>query len=280
MPRGAGRGARRRRRGMASRVALGFLLVIVASAVLAPVLTPYQRDEQNIQQRLARPDARHPFGTDALGRDILTRAMYGGRISLGVAVISTLVALTLGIFVGATAGYVGGRVDGVLTGVVDLALSIPIFFLLLLMGSWWGSSFWMLCLVIGLATWMPVARLVRASTLSLRERDFVEAARALGMSSFRIVVRHILPNTVAPILVAAAIGSAQAILLETALGYLGFGAQPPTPTWGNMLRDVQDQYLQAPWGAVFPGLLIFLTVLALHVLSDALRDRLDPRLRT
>ena len=253
-------------------------LVAVASAA-GPSLLPYGRDAVQLEHRNAPPGAQHFFGTDALGRDTLVRVLHGGRVSLGVALLASAVAVSLGALLGALAGYRGGRLDAVVVHGVDVALSVPTFFILLLLGSWWGANFWTLCLVIGFTNWMPVARLVRTATRELRERAFVEAARALGLGAPRILWRHVLPNAMAPILVAAALAGAQAILLESALGYLGFGLQPPTPSWGNMLQEAQAHLYDAPWAAVFPGILIFVTVLALNALADAARDTLDPRLR-
>jgi peptide/nickel transport system permease protein len=248
------------------------------AALLAPALAPYARDEIHLEARDRGPSVQHLFGTDDLGRDILTRVLHGGRVSLGVAALATLVAVGIGALLGSIGGYLGGRTDGAVSAAVDVALSIPTFFVLLLLASWWGARFGMLCLVIGLTTWMPVARLVRAATLSLRERDFVQAARAAGAGVPRIVLRHVLPNAAAPLIVSAALGAAQAILMESALGFLGFGLDVPTPSWGGMLRQAQAHVFEAPWSAVFPGLLIFGTVLALHLVGDALRDALDPRL--
>jgi peptide/nickel transport system permease protein len=262
----------------AAAVALASLGLLVLGAVLAPVLVPWDRDALQLEARNLAPSVAHPFGTDDLGRDLLTRVLQGGRVSLGVAALATLIAVVVGTLLGAWAGYRGGRLDTVVQHAVDVALSVPIFFVLLLLGAWFGARFGTLCAVIGLSTWMPVTRLVRAATVSLRERPFVEAARALGFGTPRILWRHVLPLAVAPILVAAALTSAQAILIEAALGFLGFGLQPPTPSWGTMLQEAQAHVFDAPWAAVFPGLFILVTVLALHFLADALRDALDVRL--
>ena len=260
-------------------IAVAGLVLLVLGALLAPYVSPSGRDEIDLQHRNAAPSLRHPFGTDDLGRDTLTRVLYGGRVSLAVGAVATLVAVGIGTLLGVVAGFRGGFVDTAVVHAVDVALSVPTFFVLLLLGSWWGASFGALCLVLGLTNWMPVARLVRSATQSLRERTHVEAARALGFGTRRIVLRHILPLAVAPILVAAALACAQAILLEAALSFLGFGLQPPTPSWGNMLQEAQAHLYDAPWAAVFPGLLVLGTVLALHTVADAVRDALDPRLR-
>jgi peptide/nickel transport system permease protein len=244
---------------------------------LAPLVAPYERDAVALDERNESPSWGHPFGTDDLGRDNLTRVLHGGRVSLAVSAVATLVAVGLGTFLGALAGYRGGRLDGAVVHLVDVALSVPTFFVLLILGAWWGARFGTLCLVLGLTNWMVVARLVRGATRALRVRPHVEAARALGFGTARILVRHVLPLAVAPILVAAALCGAQALLLESALGFLGFGLQPPTPTWGNMLLEAQAHVHDAPWSSVFPGVCLLLTVLALHVLADAARDAFDPR---
>lgn len=258
------------------RAALLVLALLAAAALLAPWVAPAPRDRIDLEHRNQPPSAAHPFGTDALGRDVLSRLLHGGRVSLAVAVLSTLLAAAIGTALGLYAGYRGGRADAWISHAVDAALAVPIFFVLLVLGSWWGARLGTLCLVIGLASWMPVARLVRGTVLTLRERPYVEAARSLGFGTPRILVLHVLPNALAPIGVAAALAAAQAILVESALGFLGFGLQPPTPSWGNMLQEAQAHFHTAPWLAMFPGAAIFVTVLCLHALADATRDALDP----
>lgn len=260
-------------------VALAFLGVIVLAALSISVVERFPRDEIRLEERRSAPDSSHLFGTDDLGRDTFTRSMYAARISLSIAAIATVLALALGTLVGVVAGYVGGRTDTLLMAAVDVALAVPVFLVLMVLAAVLGGQFWTLCLVLGLSTWMPVARLVRASTRSIRQREYIEAAIALGLSTPRILLRHVLPNTLTPVLVAATLGAAQVILIESALSFLGFGLQPPTPTWGNLLREAQGSLEQAPWNALFPGMLIFLTVYALHVIGDVLQDRLDPRRR-
>jgi peptide/nickel transport system permease protein len=262
-----------------SRLALVVLSALVLGALVAP-LVPIDRDAVHLERRNAPPSLQHACGTDDLGRDNLVRIMHGGRVTLAVAALSTLVAVLFGTFLGTWAGVRGGKVDALVSHLVDVALCVPTFFVLLLLGAWWGGRFLTLCVVIGSTSWMPVARLVRAATRSLRDRTFVEAARALGCSTPRIVVQHILPLAVSPILVAAALASAQAILIEAALGYLGFGLQPPTPSWGRMLQESLAHVFDAPWAAIFPGCFILITVLSLHVVADALRDALDVRLES
>lgn len=256
------------------------LLAAIVSLTLLVSFSPYGRDTTALQEQRLPPSWVHWFGTDDLGRDTLTRTLYAGRISLSIAALSTLTALLLGVGVGAIAGFRGGRTDAFLTSLVDVALAVPVFLLLLFLAAATGGNFWMLSLIIGMSTWMPIARLVRTATLSLRDREFIQAAHVLGMSEARIILHHVLPNVLAPILVSAALASAQAILIESALSFLGFGVQVPTPTWGNMLRASQDYMMTAPWNAIFPGVLIFITVLALHVLGDALHEVLDPQVRS
>lgn len=256
-----------------------FLLLLLLAATAISLIGRYERDEIHLAERRLAPSTAHFFGTDDLGRDTFTRSLYAARVSLSVAALATLLAMALGTTVGLLAGYRGGRIDTLLMACVDIALAVPLFLLLMVLAAILGGQFWMMCLVLGLSTWMPVARLVRAATRSIREREYVEAAQALGLPTGRIIWRHILPNTTTPILVAATLGTAQVILMESALSFLGFGLQPPTPTWGNLLRESQGSLEQAPWNALFPGLLIFFTVYALHVLGDHLQERFDPRLR-
>jgi len=256
-----------------------FLILLVLGAVFISSLSSHARDEIRLEDRRLPPGTTHLFGTDDLGRDTFTRSLHAARVSLGVAALATCLALVLGTGVGLVAGYRGGRIDALLMALVDVALAVPLFLVLMVLTATLGGRFWTLCLVLGLSTWMPVARLVRAAARSIREQEYVAAARALGLATPRILLRHILPNATTPILVAATLGTAQVILLESALGFLGFGLQPPTPTWGNLLRDAQGSMEVAPWNALFPGALIFLSVYALHILGDLLQDRLDPRTR-
>lgn len=253
---------------------LGFL------AFLAPWIAPYGRDQQNLDNMLGSPSWHHFFGTDALGRDVFSRILHGGRVSLSVGLTVMLVALVIGVLLGVVSGYYGGITDTLVMRVVDLMLSIPLFFVLLLLAARFEPTLGLLVISLGLTSWMAVTRLVRASFLSLREKEFVEAARALGSSDRSIIVVHLLPNCLAPIMVAATLGVADAILLESALSFLGFGIQPPTPSWGNMLEEAKEWMVSAPWLTVFPGFMIFLTVLCLNFLGDGLRDALDPRMRS
>jgi len=262
-----------------NRTALLGLLVlgVIALGVLAgPELSPYDVVEPDIASRLQPPSLAHPMGTDELGRDMLTRILAGGRLSLLVGLAATAIALGIGITVGAVAGYVGRWVDNVLMRAVDVALSLPDLFLLILASSILGPSVTTMIVVIAIVRWMNVARLVRASFLSLREREFIEAARASGAGGPWIVVRHLLPNSLSPIIVAGTLSVASAIIAESTLSFLGFGIQPPATSWGSMLRNAQAQIFTSPWMAVFPGLMIFLTVIAINMVGDGLRDALDP----
>lgn len=255
---------------------LVLLSVVVLAALVGPLVSPYDPVTPSITTRLRPPTLAHPMGTDELGRDMLTRILAGGRLSLLVGLAATMIALSIGITIGAVAGYVGRWVDNALMRLVDVALSLPDLFLLILVSSLLGPSVPTMILVIAIVRWMNVARLVRASFLSLRERDFIEATRAAGAGGRWIVVRHLLPNSLSPIIVAATLGVASAVVAESTLSFLGLGIQPPATSWGSMLRNAQAQMFTSPWMAVFPGLMIFVTVLAINMVGDGLRDALDP----
>jgi peptide/nickel transport system permease protein len=247
------------------------------AVLVAPWITPYQPNKTNLTAMLEPPNLAHPMGTDELGRDLYTRILYGGRVSLAVGLLSVALSITVGTAVGALAGYHGGRLDNVLMRVVDFMICLPTIFLLIILATLYGTQPSTIILVIGGLRWMGTSRLVRGSFLSLREREFVEAARCLGARPGRIMVRHILPNALGPIIVAATLGVAGAIIAESSLSFLGLGIQPPMASWGNMLRNAQDQMVRAPWTAIFPGLMIFVTVLSMNYIGDGLRDALDPR---
>jgi peptide/nickel transport system permease protein len=252
--------------------------------MLAPQLAPWDPARQMLLKRLRPPawEARglreHPLGTDHLGRDILSRILYGGRISLAVSLSSVALATTLGVTLGLCAGFFGGRADAIIMRVVDVFLAIP--YILLAMGVVFalGPSLLNVILVMGATRWVQFARIVRADVLSIREREFVVGARARGNRALRLLVRHVLPNALTPIIVVATLELAFMIIYESALSFLGLGVQPPTPTWGWMLADGRNYIATAWWLATFPGLAIMLTVLAVNLLGDWLRDRLDPRL--
>ncbi len=264
----------RHRLAVASVIVLA-LLVLVSAA--APLLTPYDPERTQLATIFVPPSLEHPFGTDSLGRDMVTRILYGGRISLSIGVLAMTVALLLGTLVGGVAGYYGGLVDGVLMRFVDMMYSFPRLFVLILFAVLFGGNFLTIVLILGAFSWLTVSRLVRASFLSLKPRGFVEAARGLGVPNGDIIVRHILPNALAPIIVAATLGVANAIIAESTLSFLGLGIQPPTPSWGWLLKDAQPDLAVAWWTAFFPGLAIFLAVVSINFVGDGLRDALDPR---
>lgn len=260
--------------------ALGVLAFFVVVAVAAPALAPYDyRVAHDIVDLKNQPPSwRHPLGTDVLSRDAWSRLAYGARVSLGVGTLAMLVALGVGAATGAVAGYFRQRVDAILMRGVDVGLAIPrIFVLLMVIAVWENPPLSALILVIGLTSWFGTSRLVRAEVLSLRERDYVAGARALGAGAGRVIARHILPNAAAPIIVSAALGIGNVMLLEAGLSYLGIGVRPPLPSWGRMIADGQHYLLQAPWVSLFPGLAVSLVVMALNAVGDALRDALDPR---
>jgi peptide/nickel transport system permease protein len=258
-------------------VGLVILLLIVLSAVFAPVLAPYDPNAQDLFSITAPPSAEHWLGTDDLGRDEFSRLLFGGRISLLVGVLSALVATALGIVVGALSGYYGGWVDAVLMRFVDVMLAFPAIFLLLILFSMIGSSVSGVILFLGLFSWMWLARIVRGEFLSLKQRDFIDAARAIGVPDGRIIRRHLLPNVVAAIVVSTTLNVAYAMLSEASLSFLGFGVPPGTPTWGNMLNAARPYYTTYPLLAIAPGLALTLAVLAINWVGDGLRDALDPR---
>ncbi|MDP3012946.1 MAG: ABC transporter permease, partial [Candidatus Subteraquimicrobiales bacterium] len=222
------------------------------------------------------PSFSHPFGTDDLGRDQLVRVMYGGRISLAVGLLVALFSTFIGVAIGALAGYFGGVLDNVLMRFIDFALTIPPLVILMVAGSIVAGGILEIILIVSLLMWMYVARLIRGVFLSLKEKEFVEAARACGASHFRIIVKHMLPNAIAPIIVNTTLAVGYAILIESALSFLGFGIQPPTPSWGNMLQRAQQTMILYPWLTWFPGAMIVLTVLTINFLGDGLRDALEP----
>jgi peptide/nickel transport system permease protein len=279
---------RRFRRHRLALLGATLLGAIALTLVLGPLVYRTQIDEIDFRAKLRGPSLAHPLGTDDLGQDLLARLLYGGRISLAVGVVAMLIALSVGILIGAVAGYYGGVVDHGLMRVTDLFLSLPQLPLLLLvvylfrdfvrqtLGAEAGI-FALIVAVIGGLRWMPVARLVRAQFLSLREQDFVQAARGLGAPPRRQITRHILPNAFGPVIVAASLDVAAAIIAESTLSFLGLGFPPDIPTWGRILFDAKDNLDHAPHWALFPGLAIFLTVLAINYIGDGLRDALDPR---
>ena len=265
----------------ANRLAMIGLVVVAGLAVaalLAPWIAPHDPTAIDARLILASPSVEHLLGTDDLGRDVLSRMIYGARISLAVGFVSVGIAVLIGTALGACAGYFGGFTDALVMRFVDIMLCFPSTFLILAVIAFIGPSIWNVMFVIGLTGWMGVCRLVRAEFLSLRERDFVVAARAIGARDGRLIFRHILPNAMAPVLVAAVLGVAGAILTESGLSFLGLGVQPPTPSWGNILTAGKDNIDVAWWLSFFPGIAITLTMLGYNMLGEGLRDALDPRL--
>lgn len=260
-------------------VALFIITFLSIVALLGPVIAPYSPTEIDVNNVLAPPGLRHPFGTDDLGRDVLSRMIYGARVSLSVGFVAVGIAIMIGTFIGAIAGYYGGRIDSIFMRFVDIMLTFPTIFLILAVVTIIEQNIWTIMVVIGLTGWMDVARLVRAEFLSLKEREFVLAAKALGIDNIKIIFRHILPNALAPVFVAAVFGISGAILTESALSFLGFGIRPPEPSWGNILTSGKDNIEVAWWLSLFPGLAIFITTLSYNLVGETLRDSLDPRLR-
>lgn len=260
--------------------ALVVLLLVVLAVVAGPLVSPYDPNRPSLDDRFAALSWAHPFGTDSLGRDMLTRILYGGRISLAVGTLAVVVAVSLGVLVGGLAGFYGGLVDTVLMRLVDVMLSFPRLFLLILASVFLRDRFpsvAIIVVVLGALSWMGVARIVRASFQSLRRREFIEAARAAGTRDIHLVMRHLLPNSIAPVIVAATLGVATAIIAESTLSFLGLGVQPPTASWGNLLKDAETDMQDYPWTGVFPGLAIFLAVVSINFVGDGLRDAMDPR---
>lgn len=257
----------------------GVVAVLVVLAVIAPLLAPWDPNRPDTKKILVAPSSSHWFGTDPLGRDVLSRVLYGSRVSLSVGFVSVGIAATIGMLLGAAAGYYGGVVDNVVMRLVDLMLVFPRFFLLLAVLAFLKPSIWTIMTVIGLTGWMGVARLVRAEFLTLREREFVIWSESVGARAPRIIFRHILPNAIAPILVAMTLGIPAAILTEAGLSFLGLGVQPPYATWGNILNDGRDYIEIAWWLTLYPGLAILITVLSYNLMGEGIRDALDPRLR-
>ena len=258
---------------------LAVVIVLFVVAIFAPYLAPYSPDQIETSQILEPPSSAHWLGTDVLGRDVLSRMIYGAGVSLSVGFVAVGISTMIGVVLGAMSGYYGGLVDRIVMRFVDVMLCFPSFFLILAVIAFVGSSIWNIMVVIGATSWMGVCRLVRAEFLSIRGRDFVLAAQSQGASDLRIIFIHILPNAMAPVLVAATLGVAAAVLLESGLSFLGLGVQPPNPSWGNMLTEGKDNIEIAWWLSLFPGMAILITVLGYNLLGEGIRDTLDPRLR-
>jgi len=250
---------------------------VVLLALLAPWIAPFDPTLINVKEILLPPSWEHWCGTDTLGRDVFSRMLFGARVSLAVGFVAVGISMLVGILFGSIAGYLGGRADGMIMRATDMVLCFPTFFLILAVIAFLEPSIWNIMIVIGLTSWMGVARLVRAEFLSLRQREFVLAARSLSVPGPQMVWRHLLPNAMGPILVSAVLGVAGAVLVESGLSFLGLGVQPPNPSWGNMLTEGKDNIQIAWWLSMFPGLAILITVLGYNLLGEGLRDLLDPR---
>jgi len=255
------------------------VLVVFVIAIFAPLIAPYDPSKIDIKNILVGPNSHYLFGTDDLGRDVLSRMIWGSRVSLEVGFVAIGIATVIGILLGAISGFYGGYIDSAIMRAVDIMLSIPTIFLVLAVIAILEPSIINIMIVIGLTSWMEPARLIRAEFISLKEREFVIAARAIGAADGRIILRHVLPNGLSPILVSATMGIGGAILIESALSFLGLGVQPPTPSWGSLLSSGKDNIEIAWWLSAFPGLAILITVLGYNLLGEGIRDALDPRQR-
>jgi ABC-type dipeptide/oligopeptide/nickel transport system permease subunit len=265
-----------------ARFGLAVVILLLLAAALAPLLTGHDPTAIDLASALERPSAAHWLGTDVQGRDVWSRLVHGARVSLAVGVVSQVIALALGVALGLVAGYYGRRVDDLVMRLADVTLAFPTLLLLIAMAAALSPSLSTVILTIGVVGWAGMARLVRGQVLVVRDMEYVQAERALGAGDLRIMLRHVLPNVVAPVVIAATLGVAGAIMAEAALSFLGLGVQPPTPSWGAMIADGRDlsQLRGAPWTSLFPGLAIGAAVLGFNLLGDALRDALDPRSAT
>ena len=265
-----------------NRLAVGGSIIILITFLIAgsaALIAPRDPGKTDVSLKLKPPSLHHYLGTDQLGRDVFSRMLHGAKVSLSVGFVAVAISILIGILVGAVAGYYGGWVDSLLMRFVDIMLCFPSFFLILTVVALLGPSLFKVMVVIGITSWMGTSRFVRAEFLSLRERDFVQAAKALGVRDPRIIFRYILPNALAPVFVTATLDVASAILVEAGLSFLGFGVQPPAPSWGNILTEGRTYIFDAWWLTVFPGLAILITVLSFNLVGEGLRDALDPRLR-
>lgn len=260
-------------------VLLLFMLLIIVIASLCAPLSPYDPDKVSIAEKYMEPSSSHWFGTDEMGRDYFTRALYGGRVSLSVGLFAMIISTVFGVLYGAVSGYAGGKIDIILMRFVDVFMSIPSFVLIVVINAYVSASITTLILIIALFSWMSVARIVRAGTMSLKERDFVTASENFGAGRWHVLKNHIIPNLTSQIIVASSISMAQAILTESALSFMGFGVQLPKASWGSMLQNAQKDILKSPLLAIYPGLLILITVMSFNLLGDVLRETLEPRNR-
>jgi peptide/nickel transport system permease protein len=274
--------ARHFRRNTLAMVGLGVVVILYLVALLAPLIAPYDPIVQGdiVRDGYLGPHAGHWLGTDQFARDMLSRIIYGARISLSIGFVAVAIAIVLGSLLGAIAGYLGGRLDSVLMRFTDMVMAFPRLVLLIMIIALFEPSIGLIIAVLGLTQWPGTARLVRGEVLSLREQEYIQAARALGFGRARIILRHLIPNVLAPVIVAATLGIGNTIVLEAGLSFLGMGVQPPTPSWGTLLDDGRQNLIGAWWVATFPGLAIVVTVLAFNLVGDGLRDAMDPRLRS
>lgn len=254
-------------------------VVLLAGSMTASLIAPYRFEEIDLKNLFKPPSRSHLLGTDELGHDVLTRVLYAGRISLIVGLVATVISTVAGVAIGLLAGYYGGLLDDVLMRVTDVFISVPPIAVMFILAKSLGPGLGSIVVVLCLFGWMGTARLVRGEVLRIKSQDFVEATLALGSNDRRVIVRHLIPNTLAPVIIAATLAVGQAILSESTISYFGLGIQPPTPSWGNMLQNAQEYLWTAPWLALYPGFCIFITVLAFNLLGDGLRDALDPRLK-
>ena len=268
---------RRLRKNKMAMAGLSILICMVVIALLTPLIAPYEYDAQNLDLGASPPSIAHWLGTDVFGRDQLTRIMYGSRISLMVGFIATTVALLIGVLWGATAGYIGGRTDAFMMRTVDVLYALPFTIFIILLTVIFGSSMLLLFLAIGAVEWLTMARIVRGQVLTLKQQEFVEAAVALGLSPWKIIVRHLIPNTLGPVIVYTTLTIPSVILLESFLSFLGLGIQPPESSWGSLISDGVESMEEYPWLLVFPALTLSITLFSLNFLGDGLRDALDPR---
>ncbi len=260
-------------------ISLVILATLIVLALLAPVIAPYDPDEQDLLNRLKAPSSDHWFGTDDLGRDVFTRVLYGARVSLSVGIFSVVFNVIIGVTVGAIAGYYGGKVDSILMRFVDIMLAFPQFFLLITVVTLLKPSLFNIIVVLTAFGWMGKARLLRGQILSVKNREYIDAARSMGLPDRRIIFFHVLPNSIAPVIVAAAMNMGSMILTESGLSFLGLGIQPPTASWGNLLQSAQSLKImvEAPWYPVFPGMMIFITIMCFNFLGDGLRNAFDSK---
>ena len=261
---------------MKAPLIIGIIIIAILSlaAILAPIISPFEPDAIDRNSLLVSPSSKHLMGTDSLGRDLFSRIVFGARISLSIGIIAVGISTIIGIILGSIAGFYGGRIDSLIMRFVDLMLCFPTFFLILAVVAILEPSIFNIMIIIGLTSWMGTARLIRAEILSLKEREFIQAARAIGASNLRIILRHLIPNAISPVLVSAILGIASAILIESALSFLGLGVQPPVPSWGNILIEAKSTLGIAWWLTLYPGLFILITILGFNLIGEGLRHRI------